>query len=70
MLVLHLCCEMVVSQHVVDTRIPDNAEQVPLQSYNIQNYSCRPSVCLSVMGGQRKRFDLKIQEAVYLAIER
>ena len=31
----------------------------------IQNYSC-----LSVTGGQRKLFDLEIQEAVYLAIER
>ena len=30
----------------------------------IQNYSC-----LSVTGGQQKRFDLKTQEAVYLAIE-
>ena len=32
-------------------------------------YSCL-SVCLSVTGGQRKRFDCETQEAVHLAIER
>ena len=31
--------------------------------------SARPSVCLSVTGGQRKRFDPETQEAVSLAIQ-
>ena len=36
-----------------------------LVSYIIQNYSCP-----SVMGGQRKQFDLETQKAVHLAIDR
>ena len=64
-MILMISCAYLTSKQV--------SEYIIMYIYicNIENnnYSC-PSVCLSVTGGQWKRFDLETKETVSPAIER
>ena len=68
-MILMISCAYLTSKQVSEYIIMYIYIYIYIYIYNIENYSC-PSVCLSITGGQWKRFDLETKETVSLAIER